>query len=116
MSDDADTPGRMGLEQVTRRLYDPAGDVALVTEIVYALADARNVSPTDLTSPTLYECVDVESLEATLFDGKEGPSSRRGSGTVTFQYADYVVTVWSDGWIEVSESSTTETEAESDRS
>jgi len=74
------------------------------------------IPPTELTSPTLYECVDVEALEATLFGGKGGSSSRQGSSTVTFQYADYVVTVTSDGWVEVDESSTTEAVDESDRS
>jgi len=100
--------------QVARRLYDPKEDTDLGTVIVYALADARDVSPIDLKSPTLYECVDVESLEATLFGRKRGPTPRQGSGTVKFEYAEYVVTVTSDGWVEVYESSVTDVADEVD--
>jgi hypothetical protein len=102
--------------QVARRLYDPEEDSDLTTVIVYALADARGVSPVELKSPTLYECVDAESLETTLFGENGGATSRQGSGTVKFQYAEYVVTVTSDGWVEVYESSSTDVADELERS
>jgi len=99
-----DGPQRTDSErQVTRRLYDPDDEPTLGTVIVYALADARNVSPTALKLPTLYDCVDVESLESTLFDDRG--VDRHTGGTVTFQYAEYAVSVTSDGWVEVYDSS-----------
>ena len=108
---DQTTQGR----QVARRLYDPAEDVSLGTTIVYALADARGVSPVELESPTLYECVDAESLETTLFGGGRRATTRQGGGTFTFQYAEYTVTVTNDGWVEVYESPSTAVADESER-
>ena len=88
---------------VARRLYDPDEDGSLAVEIVYAVADARDVAPTEIRSPTLYESVDNSSLQGALFDpnGWDRPAS--GSGSVQFHYAEYLVTVESDGWIEVYE-------------
>lgn len=88
-------------DPVARRLYDPEEDGSLAVEIVYAIADARDVAPTEIRSPTLYESVDSNSLQGALFDlnGWDSPAS----GSVQFHYAEYLVTVESDGWIEVYE-------------
>jgi hypothetical protein len=117
MPDDADTLERTDQERrVARRPYDPEEDTTLGVAIVCALADAQDVSPVELKSPTLYECVDVASLETVLFRGNGGITSQRGSRTVKFQYAEYAVTVTSDGWIEVYESSSTDVAEDSGRS
>jgi hypothetical protein len=87
--------------RVTRRLYDPDEDVELATVIVYALADALGVSPSELTSPTLYECVDVESLEIALFGDGSADRTRQTSGAVSFQYVESIVNIHGNGLVEV---------------
>lgn len=117
MPDDADTLERTDQERrVARRPDDPEEDTTLGVAIACALADARDVSPVELKSPTLYECVDVASLETVLFSGNGGVTSQRGSRTVKFQYAEDAVTVASDGWIEMYESSSTDVADDSGRS
>lgn len=86
--------------QIAQRLYDPGRDEELTTAIVFALADAAGVEPTELTSPPLYEVVDAAAIEETFFgSGRAKP----GSGTVEFRYEEYRVEVRSDGWIHVFE-------------
>lgn len=94
--------------QVTQRHYDPRGDRELTTAIVYAIADARDLSPLEVTAPTLYDVLDVPALESAFFDGNRrengGPvEGRAGTGSVEFRYDDLQVTVRYDGWISVSE-------------
>lgn len=51
--------------------------------VVRAVADAEEVEPTEL--PALYEAIDPDALDA-LFQG-------RATGSVTFDYGGYTVTV-----------------------
>jgi len=101
---DADGPdGGAGWRQAVQRHFDPEGELELTTAIVFAIADAANVDPAELKSPTLYEVVDVPSIEETFFGAEEYGESRRGAGRVEFTYEDYRVVVDSDGWIRVFE-------------
>lgn len=89
--------------QVAQRHYEPDGAGELTTAIVFAIADAKDVSPIEIKSPPLYECVDAPALEDTFFGPNVAAESRQGMGTVEFRYTDYLVKVRSDGWIRVFE-------------
>lgn len=95
--------------QVAQRHYEPNGTDELTTTIVFAIADARGVSPSEVKSPPLYECVDAPALEKTFFGSDITHESRRGTGTVEFRYAEYLVKVRSDGWVQVFETAGTDT-------
>jgi hypothetical protein len=95
--------------QLAQRHYDANGDGELTTAIVFAVAEAADVAPADLRAPPLYECIDAPALEATFFGPDATGGSRRGIGTVEFRYADYLVSVGSDGWIRVFEPAGSET-------
>ncbi|MFC5971645.1 HalOD1 output domain-containing protein [Halomarina salina] len=88
--------------QVVQHHYDPTGDGELTTAILFAVADARNVSPNEIDTPPLYEWIDAAALEETFF-GTEVEDARRGIGTVEFRYVEFLVKVRSDGWIQVFE-------------
>lgn len=89
--------------QATQRLYEPERDGELTTAIVFAIADAANVSPSELKSPTLYEVIEVTGLEKTFFGCGTETSDRNTTGSVEFRYTKYRVKVRSDGWIQVYE-------------
>jgi hypothetical protein len=89
------------LTQAAQRHYD--GQRELTTEIVYAVAAARGVDPTDVHSPPLYECVDAATLETALFGRSRGENRPVADGAVEFTYAEFLVTVRKDGWIQVYE-------------
>ncbi|MDG5821185.1 HalOD1 output domain-containing protein [Natronococcus sp. A-GB7] len=89
--------------QVTQRHYDPARDGELTTAIVFAVAEAEDVSPNEVTSPPLYESVDVAAIENAFFGSNPEDGPRRGTGVVEFRYADYLVKVRSDSWIQICE-------------
>ncbi|TYL36189.1 hypothetical protein CV102_23930 [Natronococcus pandeyae] len=91
--------------QVEQQLYEPDRDGGLTTAIVFALADAEDVSPSEVKSPPLYESVDVAGIERTFFGLNNDKKSRQGTGAVEFRYTGYLVKVRSDGWIQVYESS-----------
>jgi hypothetical protein len=97
-----DGDGDARWSQVTQRHYDADGERELTTAIIFALAAAEGVAPAEMDGPPLYDSVDAAALEET-FVGPEG-----SGGTVTFRYADYRVTVRSDGWIAVSEPAETD--------
>ena len=84
-----------------RTHYDPEADGELSTEVVYAIAEAEGVSPTDLTSPPLYDAIDITAVRNALFGPDVGRGGNVGLGVVEFRYADYLVEVRSDGWIRV---------------
>jgi hypothetical protein len=86
---------------VTQRHYD--GEFELSTDIVYAIATARGVSPTEIRSPPLYECVDAATLEAVFFGDSTAENRPVADGAVEFRYAEFLVTVRTDGWIQVFE-------------
>lgn len=102
--DDPTSDPDQGWTQVIQRHYDPDHDGELVTAIVAAVADARGVGLREVKSPPLYECVDVTALEKTLFGGDGDDQLRADEATVQFHYAEFLVTVRSDGWIRVFES------------
>ncbi|WP_440764370.1 HalOD1 output domain-containing protein [Natronorubrum sp. DTA7] len=89
--------------QVGQRHYEPDGRGELTTVIVYAIAEAEGVSPSEVKSPPLYETVDVPAIEDAFFGPNVSEKSRQGVGTVEFQYTDYLVKVKNDGWIKVYE-------------
>lgn len=90
--------------QVAQRHYDPDRRDELTTAIVYTIAEAEGVSPSELKSPPLYETVDVPAIEAAFFGPDVRERSRQGVGTVEFRYTEYLVKVRSDGWIQLYES------------
>jgi len=98
-ANDADT----NWSQVAQRNYEPDGQGELTTTIIYAIAEAEDVSPTEVKSPPLYESVDVPAIEDAFFGADVSGDSRQGGGTVEFQYTDYLVKVRSDGWVQVYE-------------
>ena len=89
--------------QVAKRLYDPERDGALTTVIVFAIADAEGVAPIEVDAPTLYKVVDVGAIERALFGARPDGSARETTGSVEFRYAEYLVEVSSDGWVQVCE-------------
>ena len=105
---DADDPaagGERDVSQVAQRHYDPDGNGGLTTAIIYAIAAAEGVEPVEVKSPPLYESVDVPAIEDAFFGPDVAGSSRQGVGTVEFSYADYLVSIGSDGWIQIYEPS-----------
>lgn len=94
--------------QVVQQNYKSDGTEELTTAIVFAIADAKGVSPSDLKSPPLYECVDAPALEDAFFGPDVADESRQGTGTVEFRYTNYLVKVRSDGWIQVFEPTETD--------
>lgn len=107
-SDDAgngvlESDGDDGWQQVAQRHFDPDGEAELSTAVVFAVADARGVAPVDLNEPPLYESVDVPAIEEAFFGRDASARSEDGTGAVEFRYAGYLVTVRSDGWIQVYE-------------
>jgi len=89
-----------------QRPYDPEQDHELTTTVILAVADARGVEPTSITSPLLYDCVDAAALEEAIFG--PGESVRRSVGSVEFRFDDLLVRVRSDGWVEVYAQATTD--------
>lgn len=62
---------------------------------IEAVAEATGRDPTDL--PPLYSTIDPDALDALLIGG----SRRNGGVSVSFEYADVIVTVGRDGDIAV---------------
>ena len=91
--------------QVVQYHYDPDEDEELTTAILFAVAEARDASPSEIDAPPLYEWIDAAALEETFFGTDVAGDVRRGVGTVEFRYVEYLLHVRSDGWIRVFESS-----------
>lgn len=89
--------------QLAQRHYEPNGQGELTTALVFAIAEAKGISPSEVKSPPLYESVDVPAIEDAFFGPDVADESRQGIGTVEFQYTNYLVKVRSDGWIQVYE-------------
>lgn len=113
---DEDTPGIEGdvepaqepeddeWEQVNQAHYDRQGEDELVTSLVYAIADARDIDPMDHTEmPPLYESIDAPALEDSFFGPSGVRTNGEQSGTVSFRYDGCKVTLREDGWIYVYE-------------
>jgi hypothetical protein len=88
--------------QVAQRHYEPGERRELTTEIVYTIAAAKDASPEEL-SPALYNFIDVPAIEDTFFGPESETRPEQGVGSVRFRYGDYLVTIQSDGWIQVYE-------------
>lgn len=65
--------------------------------VVSAVATATDCDPLDL--PPLYAAVDTEALD--LLFTSDRPTTAGGMRAVTFEYADYLVTVNRHGTVEV---------------
>lgn len=100
MSEISDSSGQADstAPDVVREFHDAETDESLAYTVVTAVAAIRDTDPVDL--PTLYECVDVDALDALV----DGSRTRPGGvdGHVTFAYAGCEVTVDFDGWIRLS--------------
>ena len=103
IDDEPTLAGETPWQPVAQRHYEPDRDGDLTTAIVYAIADAENVDPIEVTAPPLYDCVDVAGIEQAFFGPTAEVAPRGGTGTLEFRYTGYLVTVRSDGWIQVSE-------------
>ena len=103
INDDATLDQDAQWHQISQHHYDPDQNSGLTTAIVYALAEAGEIDPTDLKSPQLYNVVDVPAIENALFNTGSNGDTPPGTGTVEFHYAEYLVKVRSDGWIQVYE-------------
>lgn len=94
--------------QVVQQHYEPDGTDELTTTIIFAIAEAEGVSPSEIQSPPLYTCIDAPALEDTFFGPDVTDKARHGTGTVAFRYTDYLVKVRSDGWVQVFEPTQTD--------
>lgn len=72
--------------------------------VIEAVATASECDPLDL--PPLYDAVDTEALD--LLFTSEGATTAGGMRAVTFEYADYLVTVNRHGTVEVDPASSTD--------
>ena len=109
MDDNSPTSGTEShWSQVTQRHYEPDRDGELTTAVIYAVAEAEGVPPSEVKSPPLYGSVDVPAIEDAFFGPDAAGTSRQGVGRIEFQYTGYLVKVRSDGWIVVYEPSGSE--------
>ncbi|WP_435159243.1 HalOD1 output domain-containing protein [Haladaptatus sp. DFWS20] len=99
---------------VTQAHYERASHRDLTTEIIFAIAAAEDVAPTEIKDPPLYECVDIAAIEDGFFGKKVNGHSRDSEGSVSFRYNQYHVEVASDGWITVSEPTARGTQPDSE--
>lgn len=89
------------LHQLAQRHYDPQRDTELTTAIVYSVAEARNIPPTDIKSPQLYDVIDLPAIDKAFFRKGSNGGSSVDTGIVEFHYAELLVRIKSDGWIQV---------------
>jgi len=91
--------------QVHQAHYDRESDRELVTALVTAIAEAKDVDPIDDPEmPPLFESLDAAALERTFFGSPGTDPRHRDGGLVTFHYTGYKVALRADGWIFVYES------------
>lgn len=88
---------------VSHRSFERVGDGDLSYEITAAIADAEGVAVTTITSPPLFEVVDVFALEEMFFGHPKGGISHDCTEQVQFRYRGFRVMVTSDGRIIVTE-------------
>ena len=82
---------------VSRTTFDPAEE-PVCDVLLGAIADAENAPPEKL--PVLAKTLDTDALNAFFRDGPGGPD--RAARSLDFTYADYRVSVHSDGVLTVS--------------
>lgn len=104
-----DVNSRNDYTLIEQRHYDQDQEIELATTIVFAIAEAMDVSPSELDLPPLYEYIDAGALEGTFFRQGESRRDQESDGSVEFTYSEYLVQVDSDGWIRVFEASDTAT-------
>ncbi|SIR72896.1 hypothetical protein SAMN05421858_3470 [Haladaptatus litoreus] len=104
LASDGNKPDEPDMTFVTQAHYERESHRDLTTEIIFAIADAADVVPTEIKDPPLYECVDIAAIEDGFFGPKAAGQTRDSEGSVSFRYNQYHVEVASDGWITVSES------------
>lgn len=71
---------------------------AVCETIVTAVADAKGVSPLEV-SPPLYEAIDPDAIQAVLASMQSPPEE--SVGTLQFPYSGYDVTVTEDGRVSI---------------
>jgi hypothetical protein len=90
--------------QVHQTHYDRDSNNTLVTTLVLAIAEAKDVDPLDHSEmPPLYESFDTSALETMFFDPSGAGSKQKAGGAVTFQYTGCKIVLRADGWIFVYE-------------
>lgn len=101
MDSHADDPiDEWQLVNSVRYTNDEHSDLTVAT--VYAIAEARDVDPTDLNSLTLYECIDVSAVER-VFDLPEPAPDSTVTGQIEFRYDELRIVVDHDGHVMVYE-------------
>ncbi|WP_246310511.1 HalOD1 output domain-containing protein [Halorarum halophilum] len=80
--------------------YDPSDPRDLTTVIITGIAEAEGVSITEVTSPPLYEVVDIVAIDDALF-GRPNASREDTDSAFEFRYHEYKVRVEADGWVTV---------------
>lgn len=69
------------------------------TAVVRAVAAAESVDETEL--PPLFHAIDPDALDALFESGRREPTAVRSTGSVTFRYDGYEVSVAADGTVDV---------------
>ena len=100
ITDSEQVPNSNAPTNAVHEFHDGEGD-GLGYTIASTVAAVRGTDP--LSLPPLYDCIDVDALEA-LFEGSRGRRSN-AIGSVSFVYAGYDVTVDFDGWIRITPTS-----------
>lgn len=81
--------------------YTPDNGRDLSTVIAESLAQVHDVSVTELQSP-LYDSMDIEAVEDMFFSTTR-TSKPATQGVLEFLHDGVLITVRSDGWVQVSE-------------
>jgi len=90
--------------QVQQAHYDRTTEEELVTTLIMAIAEAKDVDPLDgAEMPPLYESLDAAALENTFFGPSGAGTDHQDGGAVTFQHSGCKVALRADGWIFVYE-------------
>ena len=103
LAQDETEPDDPDMTFVTQAHYERESHHDLTTNIIFAIADAEDIAPTEIKDPPLYECVNIAAIEDSFFGRKVAGQTRDSEGSVGFRYNQYQVEVASDGWITVSE-------------
>ena len=86
--------------QVHQVHYDRTSEDELVTTLIMAIAEAKDVDPLDAAEmPPLYETLDAAALENTFFGPSGAGTDHQDGGAATFQYGGCKVALRADGWI-----------------
>ena len=80
--------------------HDEPHDLTTTT-IIFAVADAEEVAPSEIKTPPLYDYVDTVAVEEALFGPARRRQNRTGAESITFNYRGHDITVRSDGWVSV---------------